>query len=54
MIDRFMNLLKRYRGALAWMSKGSGLLLIAFGLLMITDNMTVLTAWLQRWTPEFP
>jgi cytochrome c-type biogenesis protein len=31
----------------------SGLLLKAFGLLMITDNMTVLTAWLQRWTPEF-
>lgn len=53
MIDRFMNLLKRYRGALAWMSRISGLFLIAFGLLMITDNMTVLTAWLQRWTPEF-
>ena len=53
MIDRFMDLFQRYRGALVWMSRASGVLLIAVGLLMITGSMTVLTAWLQRWTPEF-
>ncbi len=53
MIDRFMTLFQRYRGALVWMSRVSGLLLIAVGILMITGSMTVLSAWLQRWTPEF-
>ena len=52
MIDRFMDLFQRYRGALVWMSRASGILLIAVGLLMITGSMTVLTAWLQQWTPE--
>jgi cytochrome c-type biogenesis protein len=53
MIDRFMEALRRHRGALVWMSRVSGALLIAVGLLMITGSMTLLTTWLQRWTPEF-
>ena len=53
MIDRFMVLFQRYRGALIWMSRASGALLVVVGLLMITGSMTVLSAWLQRWTPEF-
>lgn len=52
MIDRFMELFQRYRGALVWISRASGVLLIAVGILMITGSMTVLSAWLQRWTPE--
>jgi cytochrome c-type biogenesis protein len=52
MIDRFMDLFQRYRGALVWMSRASGVLLIAVGILMITGSMTILSAWLQRWTPE--
>lgn len=53
MIERFMTLFQRYRGALVWMSRASGALLIAIGVLMITGSMTVLTAWLQQWTPDF-
>lgn len=53
MIDRFMTLFQRYRGALAWMSRVSGALLIAVGVLMLTGSMTVMSSWLQRWTPEF-
>ncbi len=53
MIDRFMELFQRYRGALVWISRASGVLLIAVGLLMITGSMTLLTAWLQRFTPDF-
>ena len=52
MIDRFMVVFRRYRGALVWMSRASGILLIAIGVLMITGSMTVLTTWLQQWTPE--
>ncbi|MEO8335052.1 MAG: cytochrome c biogenesis protein CcdA [bacterium] len=53
MIDRFMVLFQRYRGALVWMSRASGVLLIAVGILMLTGSMTVMSTWLQRWTPEF-
>ena len=53
MLERFMTLFQRYRGALVWMSRASGVLLIAIGVLMITGSMTVLTAWLQQWTPDF-
>jgi cytochrome c-type biogenesis protein len=53
MIDRFMALFQRYRGALVWTSRISGVLLIAVGLLMITGSMTMLTTWLQGLTPEF-
>ena len=52
MIDRFIEIFQRYRVALVWISRVSGLLLIAVGLLMITGSMTVLSAWLQRFTPE--
>lgn len=53
MIDRFMILFQRYKGLLLWTSRISGVLLIAVGILMITGNMTLLTAYLQRLTPEF-
>lgn len=53
MIDRFMELFQRYRGALIWISRASGLLLVIVGVLMMTGSMTVLSSWLQGWTPEF-
>ena len=53
MIDRFIVVFQRYRGALVWMTRASGVLLIAVGLLMITGSMTVLTGWLQGMTPDF-
>jgi cytochrome c-type biogenesis protein len=57
MIDRFMTLFRRRRGALVWIARASGVLsgvlLIAVGLLMVTGSMTVLSAGLQRCTPEF-
>ena len=53
MIDRFMAILRRYRSALAWTSRVSGVLLIAVGLLMVTGSMTRMNSWLQGITPEF-
>lgn len=52
MIDKFMAVFQRYKGALVWMSRASGVLLIGIGILMITGSMTVLTTWLQQWTPD--
>jgi cytochrome c-type biogenesis protein len=52
MIDRFIAVFTRYRSALVWMSRASGVLLIAVGILMITNSMTLLSSWLQQWTPE--
>jgi cytochrome c-type biogenesis protein len=53
MIDRFMTVFQRYRGALVWTSRVSGVLLVTVGALMITGSLTVLTGWLQGMTPEF-
>lgn len=52
MIDRFMDLFQKYRGALIWISRASGALLVLVGILMITGSMTMLSAWLQGFTPE--
>lgn len=53
MIERFMTTLQRYRSALAWTSRVSGVLLIIVGLLMVTGSMTIMNSWLQGMTPEF-
>jgi cytochrome c-type biogenesis protein len=52
-VDRFIALFQRYRSAMIWTSRASGVLLVLVGLLMVTGSMTVMSAWLQRWTPEF-
>lgn len=52
-VDRFMALFQRYRSAMLWTSRASGVLLVLVGTLMVTGSMTVMSAWLQRWTPEF-
>ncbi|MGH7678761.1 MAG: cytochrome c biogenesis CcdA family protein [Gemmatimonadaceae bacterium] len=53
MIDRFIPLFQRYRGALVWTSRAAGVLLIFVGVLMLTDYMKILTQWLQGLTPDF-
>ena len=53
MIDRFMVLLQRYRTALVWTSRASGVLLVAVGVLMVTGSFTRLSSWLQGMTPDF-
>jgi len=53
MIDRFIPMFQKYRRGMAVVTRLSGVLLIIVGVLMITGSMTMLTAWLQRWTPAF-
>lgn len=53
MIDRFIGVFQRYRGAMLWTSRIAGVLLIFIGVLMLTDMMRLLSQWLQGLTPEF-
>jgi cytochrome c-type biogenesis protein len=53
MIDRFLGVFQRYRGALLWTTRAAGVLLLFVGVLMLTDMMRLLTQWLQGFTPDF-
>ena len=53
MVDRFVALFQRYRGAMIWTSRIAGVLLIAVGILMLTDTMRLMSQWLNPYTPEF-
>ena len=51
-IDRFIDVVKRMRRHFVWVSRVSGALLIAVGLLMVTDRFTILASYLQSLTPD--
>lgn len=51
-IDRFIDVVKRMRRHLVWVSRVSGALLIVVGLLMVTDRFTILASYLQSLTPD--
>ena len=53
MIDRFLVFFQKYKKALVWTTRLSGLLLLGVGILMLTDTMRLLSQWLQPFTPEF-
>jgi cytochrome c-type biogenesis protein len=52
-IERFLALFKRFRGGMIWVNRIAGVLLIAVGLLLMTNYLTFLSSTLQAWTPEF-
>ncbi|HMA01470.1 MAG: cytochrome c biogenesis CcdA family protein [Gemmatimonas sp.] len=51
-IDRFLAAFARYRGAMKWVNRVGGVVLIAAGLLLVTSYFTVLAGWLQSLTPD--
>ncbi len=51
-LDRFLSWFQRFRPYLVWVERVSGVLLIALGVLLLTDRFTVLAAYLQRLTPD--
>jgi cytochrome c-type biogenesis protein len=53
LMDRFINVLARYRGAMMWSSRIAGGMLVVVGVMMTTDTLRVLTQWLAGMTPEF-
>ena len=51
-IERFLAVFARLRAHLVWASRAAGLLLVAVGLLLMTDYFTILASWLQALTPS--
>jgi cytochrome c-type biogenesis protein len=51
-IERFFKFFQRIKRQLVWMSRGAGVLMIAVGLLMVTNYFTILASYLQALTPE--
>lgn len=52
-LDWFLETFQKYRRFVPVMEKASGALLVLLGLLLVTDQFTVLTAYLTRFTPDF-
>ena len=51
-VDRFLSFFQRMRRAMVWISRASGVLMIAIGLLLITNYFTILSSYLQSITPN--
>jgi cytochrome c-type biogenesis protein len=51
-VDRFMVFFRKVRRQMAWLSRGTGLVMVAVGLLMVTNRFTLLASYLNRFTPE--
>ncbi len=49
----FLSVSRRYRRLIPTMEKASGGLLIVVGVLLLTGQFTVLSAFFARFTPEF-
>ena len=51
-VNHFVSAFARFRRHLAWVSRVSGVLLIAVGLLLVTNYFSILASYLQALTPE--
>ena len=52
-IRQFLGFFSRIRSRMVWVMRTAGVLMIAVGLLLVTNYFTILAAFLQRFTPEF-
>jgi cytochrome c-type biogenesis protein len=52
-VDRFMTFFRRVRRHMLWMQRGTGLVMVSVGLLMVTGRFTILASYLNRFTPDF-
>lgn len=52
-VERFLKVFQRLKRQMMWISRASGVLMIAVGILLITDRFTILSSYLQALTPEF-
>ena len=52
-VERFMSFFQRVKRQMIWLSRATGTLMVAVGLLMVTNRFTLLAAWLNRFTPDF-
>jgi len=52
-LNKFLYFLKNMRKYLVWIERISAILLLIIGVLLVTDNMTMITVWLMRLVPVF-
>jgi cytochrome c-type biogenesis protein len=52
LVERFLQVFQRMRRAMIWVTRGAGAVMVAIGLLMVTNYFTILASYLQRLTPE--
>jgi cytochrome c-type biogenesis protein len=53
LLGHFLGAFPRLRPALPWISRASGLVLLAVGVLLVSGRFGVLSAMLAGWTPDF-
>ena len=51
-VERFLDFFTRMKRQMVWITRASGVLMIAVGVLMITNYFTILATYLQALTPE--
>ncbi len=51
-IERFLGLFQRFRGTMLWANRVAGAMLVLVGVLMMTNYLSVLSGFLQTYTPE--
>jgi len=51
-VERFLDFFTRMKRQMIWISRTSGVLMIAVGILMVTNYFTILATYLQALTPE--
>src|SRR3989475_1237311 len=51
-LDRFLIWFQRFRPYIVWVDRIAGALLIVLGILLVTDNFTLLAGYLQSLTPD--
>lgn len=52
-LEWFLRWMQRFRRYIGWVERIAGVLLIAFGLLLLTGTFTLMSGWLQNVTPGF-
>ena len=52
-LDWFLQAFKKFRRYLRAVEIGSGVLLIVLGILLVTGSFTILSGWLNQYTPMF-
>ena len=52
-VDRFMGFFQKFKKQMLWVQRIAGVIMILVGILMITNQFTILASWLQQFTPEF-
>lgn len=52
-VDRFMAFFQRIKAQMLWMQRAAGAVMVGVGVLMLTNQFTILASWLQQFTPEF-